>query len=91
LVYRVFSPHGSMELFVFTIIFGIVTMVLSQLPSFHSLRYINLGSLLCSLGYSLCAVGGCIHAGGLSLPSPASRNRSRFLKKINTAEDYSNL
>ncbi|KAG0629440.1 hypothetical protein M758_1G103800 [Ceratodon purpureus] len=63
LVYRVFHPNGRMQLFEFTVIFGIVMMVLSQLPSFHSLRYINLVSLLCSLGYSLCAVGGCIYAG----------------------------
>lgn len=67
LIYRVFRPDGTMQLFEFTVIFGIVMMVLSQLPSFHSLRYINLVSLLCSLGYSFCAVGGCIYAGGLSL------------------------
>lgn len=54
-----------MQLYVFTIIFGMVMAVFSQLPSFHSLRYINLLSLLCSLGYSLSAVGGCIYAGGL--------------------------
>lgn len=67
LIYRVFHPDGTMQLFEFIIIFGIVMLVLSQLPSFHSLRYINLVSLLCSLGYSFCVVGGCIYAGGLSL------------------------
>lgn len=38
-------------------------IVLSQLPSFHSLRHINLGSLILSLGYTFLVVGACIYAG----------------------------
>ncbi|ESR52625.1 hypothetical protein CICLE_v10020104mg [Citrus x clementina] len=34
-----------------------------QLPTFHSLRHINLVSLLLSLGYSFLVVGACINAG----------------------------
>ncbi|KAL2648616.1 hypothetical protein AAZV13_05G183500 [Glycine max] len=34
-----------------------------QLPSFHSLRHINLCSLLFALGYTILVVGACIHAG----------------------------
>ncbi|KAK7308946.1 hypothetical protein RJT34_05299 [Clitoria ternatea] len=40
-----------------------IMIVLSQLPTFHSLRHINLCSLLLSLGYSALVVGACIHAG----------------------------
>eukprot|EP01018_Ginkgo_biloba_P004409 Gb_41062 [translate_table: standard] len=42
---------------------ALVMILLSQLPSFHSLRYISLASLLLSLAYSLCVVIACIHAG----------------------------
>jgi hypothetical protein len=33
------------------------------MPSFHSLRYINLGSLLLSLGYTMLLSAACIRAG----------------------------
>lgn len=69
LIYNVFHSTDSMQLYEFTIIFGVLVMALSQIPSFHSLRYINLASLLCSLAYSLCAVGGCIYAGRSILSS----------------------
>ncbi|KAM3711896.1 hypothetical protein ACB098_01G143800 [Castanea mollissima] len=34
-----------------------------EFPTFHSLRHINFGSLLLSLGYTFLVVGACIHAG----------------------------
>ena len=43
---------------------------LSQLPSFHSLRHINLVSLLLSLGYTILVSAACIRA-GLSKNAPA--------------------
>jgi amino acid permease len=44
----------------------VVLSLLSQLPSFHSLRYINLGSLLLSFGYTILVSAACIRAGALS-------------------------
>ncbi|XP_044476505.1 probable GABA transporter 2 isoform X2 [Mangifera indica] len=41
-----------------------------QLPTFHSLRHINLASLLLSLGYTFLVVGACINA-GLSKNAPS--------------------
>jgi hypothetical protein len=63
IIYLIYKPNGSMQLYEFIIIFGILMLILSQLPSFHSLRYINLASLVCCLGFSLCVVGGSIYVG----------------------------
>ncbi|XP_019053800.1 PREDICTED: probable GABA transporter 2 isoform X2 [Nelumbo nucifera] len=56
-------PDGPLKLYEFIAMVAVVMIVLSQLPSFHSLRYINLGSLLLSLGYTFLVVGACIYAG----------------------------
>jgi hypothetical protein len=63
IIYLIYKPNGLMQLYEFTIIFGALMLLLSQLPSFHSLRYINLASLVCCLGFSLCVVGGSIYVG----------------------------
>ncbi|XP_024361746.1 GABA transporter 1 isoform X2 [Physcomitrium patens] len=63
LIYSILEPESTRQLSEFVAIFGIFMLVLAQLPSFHSLRYINLASLMCCLGFSLCVVGGCIYAG----------------------------
>ncbi|KAH9313856.1 hypothetical protein KI387_022483 [Taxus chinensis] len=62
-MYSNVAPQGELRLNHFIIIVAAVIMVLSQLPSFHSLRYINLASLLLSLGYTLCVVIAVILAG----------------------------
>ena len=41
----------------------VVMILLSQFPTFHSLRHINLGSLFLSFGYTFLVVGACIYAG----------------------------
>jgi hypothetical protein len=41
----------------------VVLAFLSQLPSFHSLRHINLGSLILSFGYTILVSAACIRAG----------------------------
>lgn len=38
-------------------------LILAQLPSFHSLRHINMVSLVLCLAYSACATGGSIYIG----------------------------
>ncbi|GAV63554.1 Aa_trans domain-containing protein, partial [Cephalotus follicularis] len=63
IMYSNISPNGSLKLYEFIAMVTVVMIVLSQLPSFHSLRHINLISLLLSLGYSFLVVGACIHAG----------------------------
>lgn len=62
-MYAELSPNGSLKLYHFIAMVTVVMIVISQLPSFHSLRHINLGSLLLSLGYSFLVVVACIYAG----------------------------
>ncbi|KAK4262870.1 hypothetical protein QN277_028370 [Acacia crassicarpa] len=66
ILYSNLSPHGPLKLYHFIAMVTVVMIVLSQLPSFHSLRHINLCSLLLSLGYSFLVFGACIHAGLLA-------------------------
>ncbi|GAV69518.1 LOW QUALITY PROTEIN: Aa_trans domain-containing protein, partial [Cephalotus follicularis] len=68
-MYSNISPNGSLKQYEFIAMVTVVMIVLSQLPSFHSLRHINLISLLLSLGYSFLVVGACIHAGLKNCPS----------------------
>lgn len=69
IVYSNLSPNGSLKLYHFIAMVTVVMIVLSQLPTFHSLRHINLGSLFLSLGYTFLVVGACVHA-GLSKNAP---------------------
>ncbi|KAF3336221.1 GABA transporter 1-like protein [Carex littledalei] len=62
-IYLIANPEGSMELYQFIIIFGVFSLVLAQMPSFHSLRHVNLISLVLCLAYSLCATAGSIYIG----------------------------
>lgn len=62
-IYLIANPGGTMKLYVFVVIFGVFLVILAQLPSFHSLRHVNLVSLLLCLSYSLCAVAGCVYLG----------------------------
>ncbi|KAJ6817907.1 putative GABA transporter 2 [Iris pallida] len=63
IMYANISPEGPLKLYHFIMIVTAVLIFLSQLPSFHSLRYINLASLVLSLGYTFLVVAGCIRAG----------------------------
>ncbi|KAL3752373.1 hypothetical protein ACJRO7_013083 [Eucalyptus globulus] len=62
-IYLLSKPDGTMKLYEFVIIFGCLMLVLVQVPSFHSLRHINMVSLVLSLLYSACATGGSIYIG----------------------------
>ncbi|KAG4154922.1 hypothetical protein ERO13_D03G082300v2 [Gossypium hirsutum] len=68
IMYENLSPNGSLKLYEFIAMVTVVMIVLSQLPSFHSLRHINFASLLC-LVYTFLMVGACINA-GLSKNAP---------------------
>ncbi|KAK0586131.1 hypothetical protein LWI29_001560 [Acer saccharum] len=63
IMYSDLSPNGSLKLYEFIAMVTVLMIVLSQLPSFHSLRHINFASLLLSLGYTFLVVGACINAG----------------------------
>ncbi|MBA0678213.1 hypothetical protein Goari_019573 [Gossypium aridum] len=69
IMYENLSPNGSLKLYEFIAMVTVVMIVLSQLPSFHSLRHINFASLLLCLGYTCLMVGACINA-GLSKNAP---------------------
>ncbi|KAK4396772.1 GABA transporter 1 [Sesamum angolense] len=60
------ESKGNMKLYEFVIIFGGLMLILAQIPSFHSLRHINLLSLLLCLAYSSCATAASIYIGSSS-------------------------
>jgi len=62
-IYLLSDPNGTMKLYQFVIIFGGLMLILAQMPSFHSLRHINLISLVLCLAYSACAAAGSIYIG----------------------------
>lgn len=62
-IYLLYNSNGTMQLYKFIIIFGAATIFLAQMPSFHSLRHINLFSLILCLVYSACIAAGSIHTG----------------------------
>lgn len=62
-IYVLSNPVGSMKLYEFVIIFGCFMLILAQIPSFHSLRHINLVSLVLCLLYSAFAAAGSIYIG----------------------------
>jgi len=62
-IYLLANPGGTIKLYVFVAIFGVFMVILAQLPSFHSLRHVNLISLLLCLAYSFCAVAGSVYLG----------------------------
>ncbi|XP_076895100.1 putative GABA transporter 2 isoform X2 [Bidens hawaiensis] len=63
IMYSSVSPDGPLHLWNFIATVTVVMMVLSQLPSFHSLRHVNLASLFLSLAYTIIVVSACILAG----------------------------
>ncbi|XP_057869462.1 GABA transporter 1 isoform X2 [Cryptomeria japonica] len=62
-IYIIYHPDGEMKLYEFIVCFGGLMLILAQMPSFHSLRHINLVSFVLCLAYSTCAVIGCIETG----------------------------
>ncbi|XP_031283440.1 GABA transporter 1-like [Pistacia vera] len=65
-IYLLSTTDGTMKLYEFIIIFGCLMLILAQIPSFHSLRYINLISLFLCLTYSACVTAGSIYLGNSS-------------------------
>ncbi|KAL3645734.1 hypothetical protein CASFOL_010914 [Castilleja foliolosa] len=63
IMYESLYSDGPLKLYHFIAMVTVVMMLLSQFPTFHSLRHINFGSLVLSLGYTFLVVGACINAG----------------------------
>nr|AHF58601.1 proline transporter 4 [Chrysanthemum lavandulifolium] len=63
IMYSSLSPSSTMKLWEFIAMVTGIMIILSQLPTFHSLRHVNLGSLFLSLGYTFVVVAACIYAG----------------------------
>ncbi|KAH7547791.1 hypothetical protein JRO89_XS14G0016700 [Xanthoceras sorbifolium] len=62
-IYLPYQPNGRMQLYQFIIIFSTMPLILAQMPSFHSLRHVNLVSLVLCLAYSTCVTAGSIYIG----------------------------
>ncbi|KAJ9554735.1 hypothetical protein OSB04_009349 [Centaurea solstitialis] len=65
-IYVLWDRNGTMKLYEFVIIFGVLMLILAQVPSFHSLRHINLISLVLCLLYSSSATAASIYIGSSS-------------------------
>ncbi|KAL5152079.1 GABA transporter 1 [Glycine soja] len=65
-IYLLSNPNGNMKLYEFVVIFGCFMLMLAQMPSFHSLRHINLVSSVMCLSYSACATAASIYIGNSS-------------------------
>lgn len=70
IIYLLARPEGSMQLSHFVVIFGSFTLILAQIPSFHSLRHINLVSLNLCLAYCACTTAGAIYIGNSKKAPP---------------------
>ncbi|XP_031499467.1 GABA transporter 1 [Nymphaea colorata] len=75
-IYVLYNPNGTMKLYEFVAILGVVMVVLTQMPSFHSLRHINLVSLFLCLAYSACAASGSIYSGLSGKAGPRDYSRT---------------
>nr|XP_029117827.1 GABA transporter 1 [Elaeis guineensis] len=62
-IYLISRPNGMAKLYEFVVVFGAFMLTLAQIPSFHSLRHINLVSLMLCLAYSAATTAGSIYAG----------------------------
>ncbi|KAK1322490.1 putative GABA transporter 2 [Acorus calamus] len=93
IMYSNLYPDGPMKLYQFIAMVTVVLILLSQLPSFHSLRYINLASLLLSLGYTFLVVLASIRAGYSKNPPPRdySLDDSKSVRTFNVFTSISIL
>lgn len=64
---QTYSPHnmGDKTLQEFIIYFGILELILSQLPDIHTLRFVNFIATFCTVGFTLIVTGLSVHDGKL--------------------------
>ena len=71
-MYWIFHGTGGPELWVWITTFGVVMAVLAQMPSFHSLWFINFIAIFLCLGYTAMVFGGfCIVASTKGFQTPS--------------------
>ncbi|EPS67141.1 hypothetical protein M569_07636, partial [Genlisea aurea] len=63
LLYHIARPNGSMQLYQFIVIIGGICLIFGQMPSFHSLRHMNLVSLILAASYSVCVTVAAVYVG----------------------------
>lgn len=66
---QAYDPGNSQTLQQFIIYFGILQLLLSQLPDVHSLRFVNFVATFCTISFTVIATGVSIH-NGQSSPRP---------------------
>ena len=71
-VYKYFREDGTLTLQHFIIFFGAFELVLSQLPTIHSLRWVNALCTFSTIGFAATTIGVTIYDGGLVMFSFAS-------------------
>ena len=74
-VAQLYDPGNSQTLQEFIIYFGIVELMLSQLPDIHTLRFVNVIATFCTVGFTLIATALSVHDGE---SCGCSRDRSRI-------------
>ena len=62
---KTYSPDnmGDKTLQEFIIYFGILELILSQLPDIHTLRFVNAIATFCTVAFTLIATGVSVHDG----------------------------
>lgn len=86
-IYLLHNPVGTMKLYQFISIFGVLILLLAQIPSVHSLRHINLVSLTLCLAFSACVTAGSIHVGKTKTQHHVTENMSLYMN-ITDIEPY---
>jgi hypothetical protein len=62
-IYQAYSSNqNGMTLQDFIIIFGVVELLLSQMPDIHSLRWLNALCTFCTVGFTVTVIGLSIYA-----------------------------
>ncbi|KAI5073250.1 hypothetical protein GOP47_0011263 [Adiantum capillus-veneris] len=90
------QPSMSLRLPMFIVIFGIASTILSQTPTFHSLRHLNLVSFVSSLAYAAIVVSGSIIAHyskdkPIAVYSVLGSNRARVMNAFNALSILSTM
>lgn len=62
-IYLLYKPDGNITLQEFIIMFGALQLILSQLPTIHSLRGVNVLCTICTLGFTITCVAMSIKDG----------------------------
>ena len=68
---QTYDPGNSQTLQEFIIYFGLLELILSQLPDIHTLRFVNFIATACTITFTVIAMGLSIYNGRIALFSAA--------------------